>query len=101
MENGVIFRGESHPTVTCTLSTDAGSITIRVEDNAVGICAEVKEKIFEMFYRGSEKSIGNGLGLFMVMKALEILEGSISFESIPGQGTIFTVRIPKLTDHGK
>ena len=54
----------------------------------------MQEKMFEMFYRGSERSIGNGLGLFMVKKAFEILNGSIAIASEPNVLTTFTVTIP-------
>jgi len=93
MENGIIFRGEKNPFVTCVFYSDKGQLVIQVTDNGNGISPEERERIFDMFYRGSEKSIGNGLGLFMVKKALEILEGSITIESESGKLTTFIVRI--------
>ncbi len=68
-------------------------LTIQVTDNGTGISPDLKDKIFEMFYRGSERSIGNGLGLFMVRKALEILNGSIVLTSEPNMLTTFIVKI--------
>ena len=94
MENGIVFRGEENPFVMCVFYSDNRDFIIQVTDNGNGISLEERDRIFDMFYRGSEKSIGNGLGLFMVKKALEILEGSILIESEPNKLTTFTVRIP-------
>jgi len=93
MENGVVFRCADNPFVRCVLSLDHQVLTIQVTDNGTGISPDLKDKIFEMFYRGSERSIGNGLGLFMVRKALEILNGSIVLTSEPNVLTTFTVKI--------
>jgi signal transduction histidine kinase len=47
-----------------------------------------------MFFRANESSQGNGLGLYVVQKAIEQLNGSIRFESEVGKGSTFWVRIP-------
>jgi signal transduction histidine kinase len=47
-----------------------------------------------MYFRASERSKGNGLGLYIVKKAVEKLEGSITLSSVPGAGTTFTVMFP-------
>lgn len=96
MENSIIYRGSDNPFARCVLSMEQRVITIQVTDNGTGISPDLKNKIFEMFYRGSERSVGNGLGLFMVTKALEILNGSIALESEPNVLTTFTVSIPDL-----
>jgi signal transduction histidine kinase len=93
MENGVVFREEHTPFVKCSLYLE-NDLVIQVTDNGIGISPEVRNRIFDMFYRGSERSVGNGLGLFMVKKTLEILEGSIHIDSEPGKLTTFIVRIP-------
>ncbi len=67
----------------------------QVEDNGQGIAQEMHSKIFDMFYRGNEQSKGSGLGLYIVKEALIKLSGSIQLESAPGQGTTFTVKLPK------
>lgn len=94
MENGIVFRGANDPYVKCVLRIDNQQLIIAVTNNGTGISAAVKERIFDMFYRGSERSIGNGLGLFIVKKSLEILEGSIEVNSEPNVLTIVTVKIP-------
>lgn len=93
MENSIVFREENNPFVKCALYYE-NDLVIQVTDNGIGISREVRDRIFDMFYRGSERSIGNGLGLFMVKKTLEILDGSIHIESEPGKLTMFIVRIP-------
>lgn len=97
MENSIVFRKETDSFVKCILSREDQQLVIQVIDNGIGIPAELRDRIFDMFYRGSEKSIGNGLGLFITKKALEILGGSIEIESERRKYTTITVRIP-LTD---
>lgn len=65
-----------------------------VEDNGPGIEAAVQARMFEMFYRGNERSGGSGLGLYLVKEALEKMGGSIMVESEPGKGSTFHVWIP-------
>ncbi|HXS37067.1 MAG TPA: PAS domain-containing protein [Flavipsychrobacter sp.] len=69
---------------------------ITIEDNGIGISKENHEKIFDMFYRISNKSIGSGLGLYIVKETVEKLHGTIQFESEPGKGTKFIVTIPNI-----
>ena len=66
---------------------------IRVRDNGCGISPEVGSRIFEKFYQGdtSHSGEGNGLGLALVKKVIDILGGKISVESEPGKGSTFTV----------
>ncbi|MFD0999410.1 two-component regulator propeller domain-containing protein [Ohtaekwangia kribbensis] len=94
MENSIIFRKESEPFVKCILSQENQQLVLQVIDNGIGIPEELRDRIFDMFYRGSEKSIGNGLGLFITKKALEILGGTIEIESERHKYTTVTVRIP-------
>lgn len=62
-------------------------------DNGIGISEENKEKIFEPKF--TTKTSGMGLGLGMVKNIVETYNGSITFTSQPGEGTIFTVTFPK------
>jgi signal transduction histidine kinase len=66
-----------------------------VKDNGEGIPAEFQTRIFEMFFRASRKTDGTGLGLYIVKEALEKIGGTIELQSVYGQGSTFTVRIPK------
>jgi len=94
MENSIVFRSENEPYVNCVLSIENEQLIIQVIDNGTGIPSSTIDRITNMFYRGSEKSIGNGLGLFMVKKALEVLNGKLEINSEPNVLTTFTVRIP-------
>lgn len=94
MENSIIFRGDNNPYAKCVLSVEDKQLVIKVIDNGTGIPPAALDRISNMFYRGSEKSIGNGLGLFMVKKALEILEGTMEINSEPDVMTTVTVKIP-------
>jgi signal transduction histidine kinase len=56
-----------------------------------------QHRIFDMFFRGTVKSDGSGLGLFIVRQTIERLGGNISLESDIGKGTKFTIVLPNLT----
>jgi len=80
--------------ITITASMKANAFTFSIEDNGVGIPENQLDKIFQMFYRASEKATGSGLGLYIVKESLEKLNGSIRCQSTVGKGSIFTVTIP-------
>lgn len=67
---------------------------IEVEDNGEGIHDSYKSRIFEMFYRATTTSTGSGLGLFIASEAAVKLNGSISFQSKYGEGSIFSIELP-------
>lgn len=71
-------------------------VVFTIKDNGEGMSEEVKERIFDKFYQGdtSHAKEGNGLGLALVKKILEISNCSIEVTSQEGKGTSFTVRIP-------
>ncbi len=69
---------------------------LRVADEGVGIPADALPHVFERFYRAesSRAGEGTGLGLAIVRETVELLEGRIEVESVPGKGSTFTVRLP-------
>jgi signal transduction histidine kinase len=69
-------------------------IRIDIEDNGLGIGEEHQVKIFEMFYRASEKAHGSGLGLYIVKETITKLKGSIQLKSTEGKGSQFTIWLP-------
>jgi signal transduction histidine kinase len=77
---------------TENLGTD---ILIKVIDNGQGIPKEAQPKIFDMFFRASENSKGSGLGLYIVKDMIERLGGSIALNSEKGEGTTFSIILPK------
>ncbi len=71
----------------------AGTITIRIEDNGVGIRPGDEEKIFELFYTTKKK--GTGLGLGIVRRIVEDHRGRISLAPPPPQGACFEITLPR------
>ncbi len=98
VENAAIFRTENTsqtPTLSIRVNSDANYHHISLKDNGVGIPKDYFPKIFDMFFRGSEASEGNGLGLYVVKKALDKMQGEVEVESEEGAFTAFYIRIPK------
>ena len=97
IENAIYFRND-HPEfksqVRVSFDRNDKVQFIEVWDNGIGINEIYHEKIFDMFFRVSEKSKGNGLGLFIVNLALAKLDGSITVESEPNTSTCFRVTLP-------
>lgn len=81
--------------VTVELTSTANHAIVKVEDTGCGMSKEVGEHIFEKFYQGdSSHSVrGNGLGLALVKRVIDITKGEIYVESAVGKGTTFRVRI--------
>jgi PAS domain S-box-containing protein len=71
-------------------------IVITVQDNGPGIPPAAQERLFDMFFRASNKSKGSGLGLYIVKNSIEKMGGTIKLQSEVGRGTEFIVRLPKV-----
>jgi signal transduction histidine kinase len=67
---------------------------ISIADNGLGISPEYQERVFEMFFRATEQSSGSGLGLYIVKESVSKLQGTISLQSEPSQGSTFTIVLP-------
>ncbi len=76
-----------------------GTVVFQFKDNGIGIDEMHKPKLFGMFYRATNEAEGTGLGLYIVKLSLEKLGGTISFESVSGEFTRFTVTIPMKKMH--
>ena len=92
--NAVKFT-EPGGTVSLKLYEDASHAVVEVSDTGCGISPEVGAHIFEKFYQGdtSHATQGNGLGLALVKRVVDIIGGEIGVRSVPGKGTTFTVKI--------
>lgn len=82
------------PFVKIQANQREGVTAIAVEDNGIGIAHEHQDKIFNMFYRGTEKSEGSGLGLYIAQEAAHKMGGKILALSAPGVGSAFTLVLP-------
>ncbi len=83
-------------TVSCILRAAPNGVTVTVSDNGNGMSEEVATHIFEKFYQGdpSHTGAGNGIGLTIVARILELCGGHIEVASALGKGSAFTVSLP-------
>lgn len=86
----------SDKSVMLNVRADSNYAHIVIEDNGVGIEEEQLERVFDMFHRASHKSIGSGLGLYIVKESVESLGGSINLSSKEGEGTRIELTIPSM-----
>ena len=93
ISNAVKFTPEEG-TIGVSLKTEGNLVIVSVSDTGCGIKPEVGQHIFEKFYQGdtSHATQGNGLGLALVKRVVDILNGEISVQSVYGQGSTFTVK---------
>jgi PAS domain S-box-containing protein len=95
ISNAIKFSDESK-TIYLTAATEDACIRISIADEGIGISEEDQEHLFSSFFRGKNvvNIQGTGLGLHIVKRYVEMLEGDIELESILGKGTRVTVSIP-------
>lgn len=86
---------EAGGTVSVSLKAEEQYAVVKVEDSGCGISPEVGAHIFEKFYQGdtSHATQGNGLGLALVKRVVDIADGDITVDSEVGRGSVFTVKI--------
>jgi len=95
IENAIKYsRQDIRPNVNISIRTEFNDIVIRVEDNGQGIPEKHLSFIFDMFYRANNKVQGSGLGLYILRRAVERLQGSIHVDSKLNIGSVFTVKLP-------
>lgn len=75
-------------------------VALSVKDEGIGIPEEAQQALFEKFYRADNavNIQGTGLGLYIVKRYMELIEGTISFTSIVGRGTTFVLYFPQTID---
>ena len=83
---------KSQGIIEVNLERTADSYLISVKDNGIGIPEDVGKKIFVPNF--TTKTSGSGLGLAMVKQMIELMNGSIWFDSVEGEGSVFFVKVP-------
>lgn len=98
IENAVAYRKEdiSNPKLAIRIDVEGPEAAVVVEDNGTGIPKELHRKVFNMFFKGVEKSRGSGLGLYVVEKLVSSLNGTIELSSQVGLGTRFDIHLRSL-----
>ncbi len=97
--NAIKFTDQGHVKITVNLKGDAaeGELVVIVEDTGIGIAEDELDHVFDVFYQqkgqNHNKYGGTGLGLAISQRLAQMLNGTILVSSVPGQGTVFTIRI--------
>lgn len=94
IENSLIYNNKDKMIIDLEIVEKDGKVIITQKDNGNGIPNSYFEKIFEMYFRGSTLSTGNGLGLYVVKRATTLLKASIDLESNEGEYTKITIEFP-------
>lgn len=94
------FKFTEHGTVSLKLEVTESHAIVTVSDTGCGMSPEVGKHIFEKFYQGdtSHATAGNGLGLALVKRIIDIVDGEISVSSIQGVGSSFTVKLRRYSN---
>jgi signal transduction histidine kinase len=94
--NGIKYNESIQPRVNINCRSEGQAVKLSVKDNGIGIPAEYRDKVFNMFQRlpNAQKNSGTGIGLTICKKIVEGMKGKISIaENITG-GTIFNIYLP-------
>ena len=100
LSNALKFTSKGEVRLTAAFSQEDDTVSFSVADTGIGIAAEDHERIFQEFIQLDNpiqrRVKGTGLGLPLSKKLAELMGGTISVQSQPGMGSIFSVRIPRI-----
>lgn len=93
--NAIKFSPDGSVITTRLEKTDNG-VLVTIQDQGIGMTELQKHHIFDKFYQAdtAHKSEGNGLGLAISQKIIQLSQGTITVESEPGQGSVFYIKLP-------
>jgi signal transduction histidine kinase len=97
LTNAIKYTERGGITIVAELLPAQGLLRVEISDTGVGIAPEAMARLFEPFYRSpltAGMAEGSGLGLAVVRSLVELMGGTIRFDSQPGQGTVVTVEVP-------
>lgn len=96
LENAIKFT-DAGGRIDVRAHEDASDIVVTVQDNGIGMDEPTQARVFDQFYQGdaSRKDTGNGLGLSLALRIVQMHKGAIQVRSVPGEGTAFIVSLPK------
>jgi signal transduction histidine kinase len=98
VSNAIKYRDEAKDQcfIDVRCHVDEKNLTLIFRDNGIGISPELLAKVFDMFYRATERSEGAGLGLYIVKETVDKLGGTISVDSRAGESTVFKLVLQNL-----
>ena len=104
IDNSVKYSKDNvAPEIKIATMANGKNMTIRLEDNGIGMSKETVKKIFEKFYRAHTGNIHNvkgfGLGLSYVKTMVDAHGGNIKVDSVLGKGSTFTIELPLKKNH--
>jgi len=97
LENALTYRRpEGKPEIRVSSVREGGSVLLSVADNGIGIAPEYHQRIFQVFQRLHTEAEypGTGIGLAIVARAVQAMNGEVQLQSEPGRGSTFVVRLP-------
>ena len=99
ISNAIKFNNQGG-IVKLRLLSDANNIVFIIEDNGPGVSQDAMKHIFDKFYQAdsSHRQEGNGLGLALVKKIVDLYDGEIKVENLPRAGCRFTVALPAMQE---
>jgi signal transduction histidine kinase len=101
LKNALDAAGEredsARVSVRSSYDNNNGTVRVDISDNGPGIPPEIQAKIFQPFFTTKSRHKGTGLGLAVSKRIVEQHDGSLSFNSVAGDGTTFSIEVPLST----
>ena len=88
---------KTNPSIEIKINVFIHEVIIKIKDNGIGIPEEHLKRVFDMFYRATDKTSGSGLGLYIVKETILKLKGTIEVKSEERKWTEFIMKIPNYT----